>query len=161
MDTIIDTIDMKEYLANPDWIDIPDIKISSVEDLIAFEKDYGVELVNRQQILDMLAKKQKQKEVTIEIDFSPVEEIDNFEKQYQCKFSAEDRKMMEKAIRETGHFPPKETPVETVVLLGRKNQETVNFDIDVPSLGIRTSERATYEEIKKYIKEKHGLNVSN
>ncbi len=51
--------------------------------------------------------------------------------------------------------------VETVVLLGRKNQETVNFDIDVPALGIRTSERATYAEIKQYIKEKHGLNVSN
>ena len=42
--------------------------------------------------------------------------------------------------------------VETVVLLGRKNRETVNFDIDVPALGIRTSERATYAEIKQYIK---------
>lgn len=51
--------------------------------------------------------------------------------------------------------------VETVVLLSGKNKETVNFDIDVPALGIRTSERATYTEIKKYIKEKYGLNVSN
>ena len=56
---------------------------------------------------------------------------------------------------------PNSTHCETVVLLSGKNKETVNFDIDVPSLGIRTSERATYEEIKKYIKEKHGLNVSN
>ena len=31
----------------------------------------------------------------------------------------------------------------------------------MPALGIRTSERATYAEIKKYIKEKHGLNASN
>jgi len=54
-----------------------------------------------------------------------------------------------------------DTQNETVVLLSGKNKETVNFDIDVPSLGIRTSERATYAEIKKYIKDKHGLNVSS
>ncbi len=53
------------------------------------------------------------------------------------------------------------THVETIVLLSGKNKETVNFDIDVPSLGIRTSERATYSEIKQYIKEKYNLNVSN
>ena len=56
---------------------------------------------------------------------------------------------------------PMTAHVETVVLLSGKNKETVNFDIDVPSLGIRTSERATYSEIKQYIKEKYNLNVSN
>lgn len=157
-----DTIDMKEYLANPDWIDIPDIKISSVEDLIAFEKTYGVELVNRQQILDMLAKKQKQKEVTIELDFSSVEEIDNFEKQYQCKFSAEDRKMMEKAIRETGHFPPKETPVETVVLLSQQHADDyIDIELDLEEFDLTSAEsKASYREIKEYIFNKYNTKVS-
>lgn len=65
-----------------------------------------------------------------------------------------------KRVRAVDQFPHT-THVETVVLLGRKNQETVNFDIDVPSLGIRTSERATYKEIKQYVMDKYGLNVSN
>lgn len=51
--------------------------------------------------------------------------------------------------------------METVVLLGRKNVETVSFDIDVPSLGIRTSKRATYKEIEEYVYNKYGLKVSN
>lgn len=51
--------------------------------------------------------------------------------------------------------------VETVVLLGRKSVETVSFDIDVPSLGIRTSKRATYKEIEEYVYNKYGLKVSN
>lgn len=114
-----DTIEMSEYLKHPDWIDVPNIKISSMEDLIEFEKTYGVELANRDQIIDMLAKKQDKKEITVELDFSAVEDIDNFERQYNCTFSAEDREMMEKAIRETGHFPPIQTPVETVVLMSK------------------------------------------
>lgn len=51
--------------------------------------------------------------------------------------------------------------VETVVLLGRKNTETVSFDIDVPALGIRTYRKATYKEISEYVLEKYGLKVSN
>ena len=50
---------------------------------------------------------------------------------------------------------------ETVVLLGRKNTETVSFDIDVPALGIRTYRKATYKEISEYVLEKYGLKVSN
>lgn len=42
-----------------------------------------------------------------------------------------------------------------------KTRRQSNFDIDVPSLGIRAFERATYSEIKQYIKEKYNLNVSN
>lgn len=117
-----DIIDMEEYKKNPDWIDVPNIEINSIDDLVAFEKQYGLELVNRDQIIEMLNRKTQKREVKIELDFSSIEDINNFEKQYKCKFSVEDRKMMEKAIQDTGHFPPKETPVETVVLMSRKDK---------------------------------------
>lgn len=53
------------------------------------------------------------------------------------------------------------THVETVVLLSRKNiEETITIKIDVSSLDTPISHKATYEEIKAYILEQYGINVS-
>ena len=54
------------------------------------------------------------------------------------------------------------TPVETIVLLGRKDiHERIKFDVNVEDLHGRASATATYPEIKAYVLEKFGLKVSS
>ncbi len=56
---------------------------------------------------------------------------------------------------------PKANNVETVVLLGREKIDGyVEIDLDVEKLENKGG-RATYAEIKDYIKDKYGLNVSS
>lgn len=53
--------------------------------------------------------------------------------------------------------------VETVVLLSRKTpDDTIEVDLNLDELDATSAEtKATYEEIKKYVKEKYQLKVSN
>ena len=53
--------------------------------------------------------------------------------------------------------------VETVILLSqRKADAYVEVDLELSGLDLTSAEaKATYEEIKAYIKEKYDLNVSN
>ena len=55
------------------------------------------------------------------------------------------------------------THVETVVLLSRKTpDDTIEVDLNLDELDATSAEtKATYEEIKKYVKEKYQLKVSN
>ena len=56
---------------------------------------------------------------------------------------------------------PKETTEETVVILrGVKTDSHINVDLDVEKLGLKSKE-ATYSEIKSYVKEKYGFEVSS
>ncbi len=57
---------------------------------------------------------------------------------------------------------PHTNHVETVVLLSqRKADDYIEIDIDLDELDAAAAEtKATYEEIKAYVKEKYGLNVS-
>ena len=58
-------------------------------------------------------------------------------------------------------FYPQTPHVETVVLLrGVKTDGHINVDLDVEKLGLKSKE-ATYSEIKSYIKEKYGFEVSS
>ena len=54
-------------------------------------------------------------------------------------------------------------PFETVVLLSRKTpDDTIEVDLNLDELDATSAEtKATYEEIKKYVKEKYQLKVSN
>ena len=56
-----------------------------------------------------------------------------------------------------------DTHVETVVLLSRKTpDDTIEVDLNLDELDATSAEtKATYEEIKKYVKEKYQLKVSN
>ena len=56
-----------------------------------------------------------------------------------------------------------ESTVETVVLLStQKTKRRINIVIDTDSLDLTRAEaKATYEQIKAYIMEKHGVKVSN
>ena len=56
-----------------------------------------------------------------------------------------------------------ESTVETVILLSqRKADAYVEVNLELSDLDLTSAEtRATYEEIKAYIKEKYDLNVSN
>ena len=55
----------------------------------------------------------------------------------------------------------KRTTVETVVLLGDKRVDGhIKIDVDVEKLD-NTGGRATYAEIKDYVKEKYGLSISS
>ena len=57
---------------------------------------------------------------------------------------------------------PGTSHVESVVLLSRKDvYERIKFDVNVEDLQGRASSTATYSEIKAYILEKYGLNVSS
>ncbi len=57
---------------------------------------------------------------------------------------------------------PKGIIVETVVLLSRKDvHEQIKFDVNVQDLPKTTRTTATYPEIKAYVKEKYGLNVTS
>ena len=53
--------------------------------------------------------------------------------------------------------------VETVVLLSQlKPDDTIEIDLDLDELDATSAEtKATYEEIKEYVKEKYQLKVSN
>ena len=54
-----------------------------------------------------------------------------------------------------------ENDVETVVLLGDKRVDGhIKIDVDVEKLD-NTGGRATYAEIKDYVKEKYGLSISS
>ena len=57
---------------------------------------------------------------------------------------------------------PKQTTVETVILLSqRKADAYVEVDLELSDLDLTSAEtKTTYEEIKAYIKEKYDLNVS-
>ena len=57
----------------------------------------------------------------------------------------------------------KENTVETVVLLSQlKPDDTIEIDLDLDELDATSAEtKATYEEIKEYVKEKYQLKVSN
>ena len=55
----------------------------------------------------------------------------------------------------------KRTTVETVVLLGDKRVDGhIKIDVDVEKLD-NTGGRATYAEIKDYVKEKYGYSISS
>ena len=58
---------------------------------------------------------------------------------------------------------PNTVHVETVVLLSRKTpDDTIEVDLNLDELDATSAEtKATYEEIKKYVKEKYQLKVSN
>lgn len=58
---------------------------------------------------------------------------------------------------------PQGVHVETVVLLSRKTpDDTIEVDLNLDELDATSAEtKATYEEIKKYVKEKYQLKVSN
>lgn len=58
---------------------------------------------------------------------------------------------------------PMTVHVETVVLLSRKTpDDTIEVDLNLDELDATSAEtKATYEEIKKYVKEKYQLKVSN
>ena len=58
---------------------------------------------------------------------------------------------------------PHSVHVETVVLLSRKTpDDTIEVDLNLDELDATSAEtKATYEEIKKYVKEKYQLKVSN
>lgn len=58
---------------------------------------------------------------------------------------------------------PASVHVETVVLLSRKTpDDTIEVDLNLDELDATSAEtKATYEEIKKYVKEKYQLKVSN
>lgn len=58
---------------------------------------------------------------------------------------------------------PATVHVETVVLLSRKTpDDTIEVDLNLDELDATSAEtKATYEEIKKYVKEKYQLKVSN
>ena len=58
---------------------------------------------------------------------------------------------------------PATANVETVVLLSRKTpDDTIEVDLNLDELDATSAEtKATYEEIKKYVKEKYQLKVSN
>ena len=53
--------------------------------------------------------------------------------------------------------------VETVVQLVRKKPDTyINVKLDLDELNLTSAEaKATYEEIRNYIREEHGVNVTN
>ncbi len=57
---------------------------------------------------------------------------------------------------------PRTTHVETVVQLVRKNPDThIDFEISLDEFDLTSAEsKATYQEIKDYVLEKHGLKVS-
>ena len=57
---------------------------------------------------------------------------------------------------------PMTAPVETVVLLVRKNPDTyINVKLDLDELDLTSAEaKATYDEIKDYILKEHGVKVS-
>ena len=63
------------------------------------------------------------------------------------------------------HRPPRcfKAHVETVVLLSQqKPDDTIEIDLDLDELDATSAEtKATYEEIKEYVKEKYQLKVSN
>ncbi len=66
-----------------------------------------------------------------------------------------------KKIQPVDMFPGT-THVETVTLLSRKDvHERIKFDVNVEELQGRASSTATYSEIKAYILEKYGLNVTS
>ena len=58
---------------------------------------------------------------------------------------------------------PARNTAETVILLSqRKPDAFVEVDLELSELNLTSAEtKATYEEIKAYIKEKYDLNVSN
>ena len=53
-----------------------------------------------------------------------------------------------------------ENHVETVVLLSDKVDGHIDIKLDVEDLGLK-AKGATYPEIKAYVKDKYGLNVSS
>lgn len=65
-------------------------------------------------------------------------------------------------VRAVDQFPHT-VHVETVVLLSRKTpDDTIEVDLNLDELDATSAEtKATYEEIKKYVKEKYQLKVSN
>lgn len=65
-------------------------------------------------------------------------------------------------VRGTDQFPMS-VHVETVVLLSQlKPDDTIEIDLDLDELDATSAEtKATYEEIKEYVKEKYQLKVSN
>ena len=67
-----------------------------------------------------------------------------------------------KKIRAVDMFPMT-VHVETVVLLSQlKPDDTIEIDLDLDELDATSAEtKATYEEIKEYVKEKYQLKVSN
>lgn len=57
---------------------------------------------------------------------------------------------------------PQTTHVETVALLSRqKVDEHIYFDVNVQDLPKTARTTATYPEIKAYVKDKYGLNVTS
>ena len=56
-----------------------------------------------------------------------------------------------------------QNPVETVVQLVRKNPDTyINLKLDLDELDLTSAEaKATYDEIRNYIREEHGVNVTS
>ena len=67
-----------------------------------------------------------------------------------------------KRVRAVDQFPMS-VHVETVVLLSQlKPDDTIEIDLDLDELDATSAEtKATYEEIKEYVKEKYQLKVSN
>ena len=56
-----------------------------------------------------------------------------------------------------------QNPVETVVQLVRKKPDTyINVKLDLDELDLTSAEaKATYKEIRNYIREEHGVNVTS
>ena len=56
-----------------------------------------------------------------------------------------------------------QNPVETVVQLVRKKPDTyINLKLDLDELDLTSAEaKATYDEIRNYIREEHGVNVTS
>ena len=59
-------------------------------------------------------------------------------------------------------IPPKRITDETVVLLSRKDvHERIKLEVNVEDLPKTARTTATYPEIKAYVKDKYGLNVTS
>lgn len=64
---------------------------------------------------------------------------------------------------DNGDFLPNESNVETVVLLSKLNtKQHIEVDLDLGEMDLTAAEsKATYDEIKAYVKEQTGLSVSS
>lgn len=90
--------------------------------------------------------------------FSCTDEANEFERTY-----GEDAYIMSEEMIDK-YFLPKEKQDETVCLLSKLHEAKhhVNVTLDMDELDITSAEsKATYEEIKAYVLENHGLQVTN